>query len=120
MTYLQLRAALPSTFTIATLGGRKTIEIHNPIGGDLRAVNSKHRSYLISEADWNHARIIRGKHPRTPWASRHYTGLSDHFSYGLVHAASLLRHLEEQGHGGDGIAPDSPQRNATKLVHSWR
>ena len=95
MTYSQLRNSLPTQFTIPTLGGRADIEIHNPSFGHLIAVNSKGSSYHVTEVDWRNAGVIRSRNPRNPWASKHYTGLSSFFSYGLVHAAALLRFMEE-------------------------
>lgn len=102
MTYSQIRNSLPTHFTIPTLGGRAEMEIHNPSFGHLIAVNSKGNSYQITETDWNNARVILSRHPRNPWATKHYTGLSSFFSYGLIHAAALLRFVEEEGMDGLG------------------
>jgi len=95
MKYSQLREALPAQLSISTLGGRQEIEIHNLACGHLTVINSKGSAYTITEADWHNAQIIRSRNPRNPWASKHYTGLSAFTSYGLTHAAALLRHLEE-------------------------
>ena len=95
ITYRQLRSILPTLITIPTLGGRAEIEIHNPAGGYLMAVNSKGNGYPITEADWNNARAIRARNPRNPWKSAHYTGLSEFISYGLNPATALLRAIEE-------------------------
>lgn len=95
MTYHQLRNFLPTVTTIPTLGGRADIEIHNPAGGHLMAINSNGNPYQITEADWNNARVIRARNPRNPWKSAHYTGLSAFFSYGLNPAAAFLRAIEE-------------------------
>jgi hypothetical protein len=102
MTYSELRKALPTVIAIPTLGGRADIEIHNPAYGQLIAINSKGSAYQITETDWNNARVIRSRHPYNPWASKHYTGLSSFFSYGLIHAAALLRFVEEEGMDGLG------------------
>lgn len=102
MTYSKLREALPTVIVIPTLGGRADIEIHNPAYGHLNAVNSKGSSYHVTEADWRNACVIRSRNTRNPWASKHYTGLSSFFSYGLIHAAALLRFVEEEGMDGLG------------------
>lgn len=102
MTYSQLRNSLPTQFTIPTLGGRADMEIHNPSFGRLIAVNSKGSPYHVTETDWRNACVIRSRNPRNPWASKHYTGLSAFFSYGLIHAAALLRFVEEEGMDGLG------------------
>lgn len=95
MTYSQLRNILPTVTTIHTLGGRAELEIHNPAGGYLMAVNSNGNATQITEADWNNACVIRSRNPRSPWATKHYSGLSSFSSYGLNPAAALLRTIEE-------------------------
>ena len=95
MTYHQLRNILPTVTAIPTLGGRVELEIHNPAGGDLMAVNSKGNGTQITEADWNNAFVTRSRNPRSPWATKHYTRISAFFSYGLNPAAALLRAIEE-------------------------
>jgi hypothetical protein len=96
MTYRQLRDSLPTALTIPTLGGRAEIEIHNPSYGHLTAINSKGNSYPVTEADWNNACVIRSRNPQNPWASTHYSGISSFYSYGLIHTAALLLHVEEE------------------------
>lgn len=103
ITYHQLRLLLPSTFTIATLGGKKEVRFQNQAGGYLMAINSKGNSYHVTEADWNHANSIRAHNPRNPWKSSLYSELSQFFSYGLNHAAALLCAIEE----GDLLELDS-------------
>jgi hypothetical protein len=93
--YKQLREFLPAISTIPTLGGRAEIEIHNPAGGHLMVINSNGGRYHVTEADWNNACAIRGRNPRNPWATRHYTDYHDFTSYGLIHAAAILREVEE-------------------------
>ncbi len=95
MTYSELRNALSTQFSIPTLGGRTDIEIHNPSFGHLIAINSKGNAYHVTEADWNNARVLRNRNPHTPWATKHYSGLSSYSSYGLTYAAALLRFVEE-------------------------
>ena len=95
MPYKQLREFLPSISTIPTLGGRAEIEIHNPAGGHLMVINSNGGRYHVTEADWNNACGIRGRNPRNPWATRYYTDYHDFTSYGLIHAAAILREVEE-------------------------
>lgn len=97
MNYRQLRSILPSISTIPTLGGKAEVRIHNPAYGDLIAINSKGNSYTVSASDWQNASVIRSRNPRNPWASAHYNGISAFFSYGLIHAAALLRYIEEEG-----------------------
>jgi hypothetical protein len=97
MTYRQLRDSLPTIHTTPTLGGRNEIKFHNPSFGDLMVINSKGKCYPVTESDWNNARAIRSRNPRNPWASGHYTGISSFYSYGLILAAALLRHVEEEG-----------------------
>jgi hypothetical protein len=97
MTYSDLRKSLLTMITIPTLGGRADIKIHNPAYGQLIAINSKGSAYQITETDWNNALVIRSRHPRNPWASKHYTGLGSFFSYGLIHAAALMRYIDEDG-----------------------
>jgi hypothetical protein len=95
MPYKKLREVLPTISTIPTLGGRVEIEIHNPAGGHLMAINSNGGRYHVTEADWNNACAIRCRNPRNPWASKHYTNYHDYTSYGLIHAAAILREVEE-------------------------
>jgi hypothetical protein len=97
LTYRQLRDSLPAVHTIPTLGGRNDIKFHNPSFGDLMAINSKGKCYPVTASDWNNACVIRSRNPHNPWASRHYTGISSFYSYGLILAAALLRHVEEEG-----------------------
>jgi hypothetical protein len=97
MNYRQLRQSLRACMRIPTLGGRSSVTIHNPAGGMLVAMNSNCPIYEVSEADWNNARVIRSRNPRNPWASRLYSETSMVFSYGLIHAAALLRHLLRAG-----------------------
>lgn len=95
MHYKELREFLPTISTIPTLGGRAEIEIHNPAGGHLMVINSNGGRYHVTEADWNNACAIRGRNPRNPWATRHYTDYHDFTSYGLLPAAAILREVEE-------------------------
>jgi hypothetical protein len=97
MTYRQLRDSLPTVISIPTLGGRADIEIHNPSYGHLMVINSQGNSYPVSESDWNNACVIRSRNPQNPWKSKHYTGINAYSSYGLIHAAALLRKIEENG-----------------------
>jgi hypothetical protein len=97
ITYSQLRNLLPAICRIPTLGGRSEIEIHNPAGGYLMAINSNGGRYVVTEADWNNARTLRSSNAQNPWASKHYTSLNSYASYGLIHAAALLRTIEQVG-----------------------
>lgn len=95
MSYRQLRDALSPILSIPTLARRTEIEIHNPSYGPLIVINSQGKSYQISETDWNSTCSIRSQNPQNPWGSKHYTG--PHYSYGLIHAAALLREIEDNG-----------------------
>lgn len=95
ISYRELRDALSPILTIPTLGRRTEIEIHNPSYGPLTVINSQGKNYQISETDWNSTCSIRSQNPQNPWGSKHYTGT--HYSYGLIHAAALLREIEENG-----------------------
>ena len=95
MTYQQLRAFLPAESTIPTLGGRTEIELINPSFGNLTIINFKGNCYLITESDWQNACAICKRNPHNPWRSSHYCDLSSYYSYGLVHAAAILRYISE-------------------------
>ncbi len=97
MNYRQLRQSLRACMRIPTLGGRSSVTTHNPAGGMLVAMNSNCPIYEVSEADWNNARVIRSRNPRNPWASRLYSETRMVFSYGIIHAEALLRHLLRAG-----------------------
>jgi hypothetical protein len=94
MPYKELREVLPTISTIPTLGGRAEIEIQNPAGGHLMATNRNGGRYHVTEADWINACAICGRNSRNPWASMHYTNYHDFTSYGLIHAAAILREVE--------------------------
>ncbi len=96
MTYSQLQKQLPPSSTILTLGGKALISVLNPGSGELQVVNTKGKSYRLSHEDWLGAKAIRRSHPRNPWVGDHYTSLSPWFSYSLVYAAALLRHVERE------------------------
>jgi hypothetical protein len=98
MTYDKLLSRIPPALTIASLGGRTTITIlnHGPAG--LSVLNSKGRTYRLTRQDWSGAKAIRDSHPRNPWGTVHYTQLNMWYSYSLIHAAALLRHMERQEH----------------------
>jgi hypothetical protein len=95
MTYRQLCDSLPTVTTIPTLGGRADIEIHNPAGGYLVAINSRGKRYHVTEANWNHANAIRRANPVNPWASQLYNNYHFQDDHGLYHAAGILRAIEE-------------------------
>ena len=96
MTYSQLQKQLPPSSSILTLGGKASITILNPGSGDLQVVNTKGKTYRLSHVDWIGAKSIRNSHPRNPWVGDHYTSLSQWFSYSLIYAAALLRHVERE------------------------
>ena len=93
MTYTALTDRLPLTLTIPSLGGRKSLTIYNLQGG-IMVENSKGSTYHITAADWDSAKRIRAAYPRNPWQSTLYSGLSEFYSYSLIYAAALLRHIE--------------------------
>lgn len=93
MTYAALSDRLPLTLTIPSLGGRKSLTIYNLQGG-IMVENSKGSTYHITSDDWNSAKRIRTAYPRNPWQSTLYSGLSEFYSYALIYAAALLRHIE--------------------------
>ena len=97
MTYDQLRLDLPAILRIPTLGGKRMLTIQNPPAGNLLAVNSQGGTYQISRGDWESALVLRRRHRGSPWKSSHYCEVGEFFSYGLIHAAALLRHLERVG-----------------------
>jgi len=96
MKYSQLQTHLPPSSTILTLGGITSITILNPGAGDLEVVNTKGKTYRLSHEDWIGAKAIRNAHPGNPWLADHYTSPSQWFSYSLIYAAALLRHLERK------------------------
>jgi hypothetical protein len=93
MTYAALSGRLPLSLTIPSLGGRKSLTIYNLQGG-IMVENSKGSTYHITAADWDSAKRIRTAYPRNPWQSTLYSGLSEFYSYSLIYAAALLRHIE--------------------------
>jgi len=95
MTYKQLRDSLPTLTTIRTLGGRADIEIHNPAGGYLIAINRNANRYHVTEENWDHANAIRRANPANPWASQLYNNYHFQAHHGVYHAASILRAIEE-------------------------
>ena len=97
MNHDELRQYLPPLLTIKTLGGRVSLMIENPPVGDLRVTNSRGSSYRLTHHDWATADSIRRANPRNPWKTSLYTELGEFFSYSLVHAAALLRHIEQDG-----------------------
>jgi len=97
MTYDEIREQLPPILTIKTLGGRRFLSLHNPPIGELRVINSKGGRYPLTRQDFVGAKAIRSANYRNPWRSALYTDLGEYFSYSLIHAAALLRHVEEGG-----------------------
>jgi hypothetical protein len=102
MTYTELLDQMPSTLTIMSLGGRTSLTILNSKGG-LVIVNSKGSTYPLSRQDWINAKRIRSSYPRNPWRTALYSETSSVFSYSLIYAAALLRHIEP---GEEQAAPN--------------
>lgn len=96
MTYQELRSLLPAVKKIPTLGGKIHLTLMNPPNGDLTAVNSKGSNYRISEADWANVNLLARNHPRNPWSNALYSQPSSYFTYGLIYAAAILRHISEK------------------------
>jgi hypothetical protein len=111
MTYNELLEQLPLTLTIPTLGGRNSLTVYNLQGG-LLVENSKGSTYQLSREDWINAKRIRAAYSRNPWKSRHFTGLTDLYSYSLVYAAALLRHIEP------GEADDAEPQNFRRVLQA--
>ena len=109
MTYNELLEQLPLTLSIPTLGGRNPLTIYNLKGG-LMVENSKGSTYQLTREDWISAKRIRAAYPRNPWKSSHYSGLSEFYSYSLIYAAALLRHIEP-ANDDDCSTPDSYREN---------
>jgi hypothetical protein len=95
MSYDELLEQLPPRLEIPTLGGRNRITILNHGVYGLEVINSKGGAYPLSRQDWTGAKNIRKASVANPWKTAHYMGLHMWTSYSLIHAAALLRHLEE-------------------------
>ena len=93
MTYTELLDQMPPTLTILSLGGRTSLTIYNLQDG-IMVENSKGSTYRITENDWINAKRIRAAYPRSPWRTTFYSEPSSVFSYALIYAAALLRHIE--------------------------
>lgn len=115
MTYDELRSILPIVAHLRTLGGKMPLKVLNPPAGDLQAVNSKGNIYRISREDWVNANVIRSRNPRNPWSTSLYTCLGEGFSYGLIHAAAILRHLHLAGTAGTLHSPNASGALATNF-----
>ena len=65
--------------------------------GDSKELEAEFEADRVTADDWRNAIILRSRNPRNPWAIKHYSELRSYTSYGLIHAAALLRHVEERG-----------------------
>lgn len=108
MTYTELLDQMPPTLTILSLGGRTSLTIYN-LNYGLMVENSKGSTYPLSRQDWINAKRIRAAYPRNPWRTTLYSETSLVFSYALVYAAALLRHIEP------GENQDSPTRSLLRF-----
>lgn len=94
MTYPELLDYLVLPLTIPSLGGRRSFTVA-VVGNYIMAENSKGSTYQISTNDWITVKKIRAAHSGKPWRSENFCVFHDSFSYPLVYAAALLRHIEE-------------------------
>lgn len=116
-TYSELLEYLTIPLSIPSLGGKKSLTFSRSNFG-IKVENSKGSIYEISPNDWVFAKKIRATYSRNPWLGEHYSGLREPFSYSLIYAAALLRHIEEvevdeaMAEFMNGFCGDSPDQLA--------
>lgn len=93
MTYPELLDYLVLPLLIPSLGGKRSFTVA-AVGNYIIAENSKGSTYQISANDWSIVKKIRAAHSEKPWRSENFCVFHDSFSYPLVYAAALLRHIE--------------------------